>query len=66
MAKLRPLGKITDDMEYLLEEMVDTHELQAQEVLYLVFSWIQAHRPGCIPEYVDPGSGLTIYIGPNK
>lgn len=63
MKKLRPLGQISDDMEPLLEEMVDRHEMQAQEVLHNILSWLSAHRPHCFPEYED-GSELIVFIGP--
>jgi hypothetical protein len=63
--KIRPLGKISDDIEPLLEEMVDDHEMQAQEIIANVLSWLQAHRPECFPIY-DDGSILVVTMEPKK
>lgn len=41
MSKLRPLGNITSDLEKLLEELVDEHDLQTGEILALIYYWIQ-------------------------
>lgn len=61
--KLRPMGKILLDMELLLEEMVDGHDLQRGDILALVDVWIQAHRPGAIEEYED-GTHPVMKYGP--
>lgn len=51
--KLRPLGQITQDLEPLYYEMVESHDMQAHEVIGLFLSWAQTHYPGCIEEYLD-------------
>lgn len=64
--KLRPLGQVQDDLEPLLEEMVDGHELQSIDVMALVYQWLETHRPGCFPVYTDDGSSPVFYYGPRK
>lgn len=61
MSKLRPLGHITDDMEKLLEEMVDGHDLQLGEILALVNSWVTIHRANAIESYTDGTTPVFIY-----
>jgi hypothetical protein len=63
--KLRPLGKVLLDMEPLLEELVDRHELQHGEILALVDVWLSIHRPDCREQYVDGGSPHMKY-GPKE
>jgi hypothetical protein len=65
MAKLRPLGSITDDMEPLILELVEGHQMQAQEIIYLIFSYLQAHTPSAFPIYED-GSTIEMYVGPRR
>lgn len=61
--KVRPLGQITQDMEPLLEEMVDLHELQTHEIISLIIAWIECHRPGAVEEYED-GTKPKLTYGP--
>lgn len=65
MGKLRPLGSVTQDIEPLLEEMVDGHELQVSEILHLVWSWLVIHRPDSVEEYIEDGSS-PIFYGPKS
>lgn len=58
---MRKLGKITDDLEELLYEMVDDHEMQAYEVIHLIYGWIQAHYPDAIENYKYGGSPVLYY-----
>jgi len=51
--KIRPLGKITDDLEPLIEEMVEKQEMQMGEILYLIYGYLMIHYPSCIEEYED-------------
>lgn len=50
---MRAFGKITDDLEELLLEMYDDHELQLGEVLHLVLGWTMIHQPDAVEEYED-------------
>jgi hypothetical protein len=59
--KLRPLGKITEDMEVLLTEMTTDHELQIHEVLGLVYSYLLAHCPSSIENYTDNTKPIYYY-----
>lgn len=65
MAKLRPLGQVTDDLETLLCEMAINHELQMGEVLALVKCYLDVHIPGCAETYSD-GSSPEFYYGPKR
>lgn len=61
--KKRKLGDILLDLEVLLDEMIDAHDLQWGEVLALVFCWLQIHRPDAKEEYED-GSSPKYRYGP--
>ena len=63
--KLRPLGHITTDLEGLLEETIDGHDLQCGEVLALVYNWIRVHRPSAVEEYLD-GTHPEFFYGPSR
>lgn len=63
--KLRPLGDITLDLEVVLEEMIDKHELQLGELLNLIRGWVEIHRPEAIEKYLDDSSPI-FYYGPKK
>lgn len=60
---MRKMGNILLDMEKLLDEMVDDHDLQWSDVLGLVYAWLMAHRPDAREEYVD-GDKSEYYYGP--
>ena len=57
------MGDITADLETLLEEADDDHDLQCGEILALVYNWIRVHRPGAVEEYVR-GGNPEFYYGP--
>ncbi len=59
--KLRPLGQITGEMELLLEEMTDDHDLQWGEVLALVKTWLEIHAQHQREEYKDGTSPIYSY-----
>lgn len=65
MPKLRPLGDITLDMELLIEELVDGHDLQWGEILGLTYSYLMIHYPNAREEYLD-GSHPEFYYGEKK
>ena len=68
MAKLRPLGDITQDLEPLLFEMVEKHDLQTHEILAIIKGWIDVHYPDANEEYLDGSSPVLkgIKYGPKK
>lgn len=51
--KLRPLGKITTELEPLLFEMIEEHELQIHEIFGIIYIWAKVHCPEAIEEYED-------------
>lgn len=55
MAKLRPMGKILLDLEPLILEMVEGHDLQWADVLGLVHSYLQVHCAGAQEQYEEGG-----------
>lgn len=62
MAKrTRPTGDILLDMEPLLEELVDIHELQWYDILFLIYGWLMAHRPLAQEKYKDGHRPLFYY-----
>lgn len=63
--KTRTLGDVLLDLEILLDEMVDKHELQTGDILNLVHGHIQVHRPDAQEQYVDGGNPI-FYYGPKK
>lgn len=61
MAKLRKLGDVLLDLEPLLDEMVEGHELQMSDVLALIFRHLEMHNPGCIEEFLDGTKPVFFY-----
>jgi hypothetical protein len=60
---MRRAGDTLLDMEPLLEELIDDHDLQWGDVLTLVHGWLMIHRPGAQEEYTD-GTKPTFHYGP--
>lgn len=60
---LRPLGSITADLEPLILEMVDGHELQVGEILNLIHGYLQIHCPGAFEVYEADGSSPILFYG---
>jgi len=63
--QLRPLGEITLELEKVLKEMTNDHDLQWGEVLGLVHTWLSIHAPNAQEEYVD-GDNPMYYYGPKR
>lgn len=64
-SEVRPLGQTLLDLELILDEMVDTHELQWGDILNLIHGHLEIHSPQAQEEYVSGGSPV-FYYGPNK
>ena len=62
---MKPVGELTCELEDILEQLVDDHDLQHGEILYLVKAWLDIHRPGAIEKYND-GSYPVFHYGHNK
>lgn len=58
---IRPLGDITLDLEPLINEMVNDHELQKGEILALINVYLDIHHPECIEKYVEGGQPVFYY-----
>lgn len=65
MSKNKPLGDVLLDLEKVVDEMVDQHDLQWGDVLNLVRGYLEVHRPDAMEEYVD-GTRPVFYYGPKK
>ena len=63
--RIRKLGDITSDMEYLLLEMAVDHELQWGEILTLVRGYLEIHCPDSQETYMD-GSHPVYSYGPKE
>lgn len=64
--KIRPLGQVTTDMEKLILEMTDTHDLQWGEVLNLIHGYLQVHCPESQEAYNEGGHPIFFYGYPPK
>lgn len=53
---MRPLGEILLDMETLLDEMIDEHQLQCGDILNLVHGHLQIHRQDAMEVYEEDDS----------
>lgn len=60
---MRALGDIISDMEDLVFEMVDDHDMQRGDILAIVKNYIDVHCPESIEEYED-GSNPVYFYGP--
>jgi len=61
--KRRALGDILLDLEVVLEELVDSHDLQWSDIIYLVLGWLTVHRPAAQETYTEDGSHPVLYYG---
>lgn len=62
--KTKPLRKVGDimlDMEKLLFELHEGHDMQHGEVLYLVNGWQKIHVPEQIETYEKDGTHPVLY-----
>lgn len=60
--KVRPLGQVMLDLEELLLEMTESHELQYGDILNLVYGYLEVHCPHAKEEYLD-GTNPTFFYG---
>ncbi len=63
---MRPMGEILYDMEELIGEMTDDHDLQWGDILNLVYGYLEVHCPEAQEIYEDDGSGPVFYYGPEE
>lgn len=60
-ANARPIGDVFLDLEVLIDELIDVHELQWGDVLWWVFGHLKIHRPDAREEYEEGGHPLFHY-----
>lgn len=65
MKKLRKVGDILLDIEPLILELAEKHELQYGDILNLVYGYLKVHCPGAEEEYLD-GKHPEFYYGPRR
>lgn len=63
MKKTRPLGQVLLELEVVMEELVEVHELQMGDILNLVRGHLEIHHPECVEEYISGGKPV-MYYGP--
>lgn len=63
--KLRKMGDVMLDMEPLLLEMTEQHDLQWYEILNLIRGYLEVHCPNSRETYTDNTSPV-FYYGPKK
>ena len=59
---MRKFSKITDDMEKLILEMTEDHELQWGEILNIIRGYLEIHCPESQEYYAD-GTNPIFYYG---
>ncbi len=62
---MRPLGDVLLDMEVLVDEMIDDHDLQWGDILSLLHGHLLVHNPDSRENYED-GGHPEFYYGPSK
>ncbi len=60
------MGEILLDLEGLMDEMVDDQGLQTGDILALIYSHLQIHRPDAFEVYDIDGTLPTFYYGPKE
>jgi hypothetical protein len=49
------------DLEPLLDELAEGHELQMGDILALVRSHLLIHNPDCVEEFLDGSEPIYVY-----
>ena len=62
---MRAFGNILLDLETILDEMVDDHEVQLGDILSLTKAHVDIHRPDALEVYED-GSNPVFTYGPKE
>jgi hypothetical protein len=62
----RNVGEILCELEELYDELIDTHGLQAGDLMYSLYGHLKIHRPDCFEEYTDKGEEIHFYYGPKS
>lgn len=62
--KIRPLGDILLEIEPLLLEAVEGHNLQHGDIYGLLRSYLEIHLPNHREVYTEDGSSPVFFYGP--
>lgn len=65
MGKPRKLLEILLDLEVIIDEMADDHEMEWGDIRALVMNHLKVHHPGSREHYVDGGYPVDFY-GPEE
>jgi hypothetical protein len=63
-APIRPVGDVLLDMEPLLIELAESHQLQFGDILNLVRGYLEVHLPNAREVYTEDDSSPVMYYGP--
>lgn len=61
----RKFGDILLDLEKLIDEMIDDHDVQWGDIIYWIFGHLKIHRPDAQEKYVGGGEP-ELYYGPKQ
>lgn len=64
--KLRPLAKILLDAEKLVDEAIDSHDVQWGDLIFWMYGHLMIHRPDAQEVYVSDDSHPILYYGPRR
>lgn len=62
----RSYGDILLDMETLINEAIDDHDVQAGDLLYGLYGYLKIHRPDSFEVYEDDNQNPEFYYGPKR
>jgi hypothetical protein len=62
----RRLGDILLDMEPLIQEAMDDHDLQWGDMLGLIYTYLQVHYPDHKEVYIENGKSPVFFYGPEE
>jgi len=60
--RIRPMGEILLEMEPLIQEAMDSHDLQWGDMMGLMHHYLMVHYPNAMEKYVD-GTSPVYYYG---
>lgn len=62
---MRKFGDVMLELEEIIDELIDDHEVQWGDVFYLVYGHLKIHRPDAQEQYEEGGSP-EFYYGPRR
>lgn len=61
--KIRPIGEILLEAEELIDEAIDSHDVQDLDILNWVYGHLRAHREDCAAVYESDDSYAVFLLG---